>query len=133
MVSSSSPLNDYCDSDNESEGKWWHQTANGNNLDSRDEDERPPVLQQANVDIFTKLFQTAMMKNSSGQQQQQQQRQITPQKRKTQPVKTPSSRQKQQIDSFMNFLSHASSGSNHDQATLFELITQGNRCNRLTD
>ncbi|KAI6190170.1 Serum response factor [Aphelenchoides bicaudatus] len=77
MVSSSPPLNEYCDSDNESEEE----------SDSRmdEDDEKPPVLQQANVDFFTKIVQEAL-RNSN----EQRQKQAKPQKRKSQQAVSPS-------------------------------------------
>jgi hypothetical protein len=112
MVSSSPPLNDYCDSDNESEEE----------SDSRmdDEDEKPPVLQQANVDIFAKLVQDAMRRNAV----EQRQKQIKPQRRKPQQPRVANKKQ-QQMD-FANLLNPSNTGGNQsfDQA-LLEILAQG--------
>jgi hypothetical protein len=83
MVSSSSPpLNDYCDSDNDSEES-----------DSRvDEDDQPPVLHQSSVDTI-KLINEAMRAAS-----EQRQRQTKPVKPKSQQIRSQNNRNKSQND-----------------------------------
>lgn len=81
MVSSSPQINDYCDSDNESEES-----------DSHLDDDQPPLLRQSNVVDPMKLLKEAMRAASEQRQRQSK----PPPKPKTQQIKVPNNRQNRQ-------------------------------------